>query len=220
MSLAIKRARANGGRGGLAYGPMYYGDPGLFGKIASGFKSIGKAVGGAVIGGVKGFVKTGSPFGGVKGAVSGAVRSFTSTTRGPGVTPAQLPVPPSWPGGPAVDPFGRGGQVDIFSPPPGAYGGQDVGQAIVDVTSAVACPAGFRPNKSAYYQRTPGGIVFHPKGTKCVRSRRRNPLNPRALSRSMSRVAGARKAIRRLITTSTQVTPKGKMIFKKKAKTC
>lgn len=59
--------------------------------------------------------------------------------------------------------------------------------------AAKACGiAGYHYNKTTYY--THGGAV--PKGTKCVRNRKRNPLNPRALSRAMARVASAQRAVR------------------------
>jgi hypothetical protein len=53
-----------------------------------------------------------------------------------------------------------------------------------------ACPVGYHWNRTGYYTRQ--GFVA--KGTKCVKNRRRNPLNPRALSRSMSRIHSAKKA--------------------------
>ena len=45
-------------------------------------------------------------------------------------------------------------------------------------------------NKTTY--RTLDGTLV-PAGTRCVKNRRRNPLNPRALSRAVSRVAAAKK---------------------------
>lgn len=48
----------------------------------------------------------------------------------------------------------------------------------------VACPSGFHPNKSSYF--TLQGFV--PKGSRCVKNRRRNPMNPRALDRAIRRV--------------------------------
>ncbi len=52
------------------------------------------------------------------------------------------------------------------------------------------CPVGYHFNRTTYY--TAKGRVE--KGTRCVKNRRRNPLNPRALSRSMSRIHSAKKA--------------------------
>ena len=53
----------------------------------------------------------------------------------------------------------------------------------------IECPKGYHPNKSAYY--TSAG--YHPKGSKCVKNRRRNPLNPRALGRAISRIDAGKK---------------------------
>ena len=57
---------------------------------------------------------------------------------------------------------------------------------------------GYHWNKSGFYRKggpcskyAPGWVE---KGTVCVKNRRRNPLNPRALSRSMSRIHSAKKA--------------------------
>jgi len=64
-----------------------------------------------------------------------------------------------------------------------------------DTTPAVTCPSGFHPNKADYYAKSPTGVVsFIPKGFRCVKNRRRNPLNPRALSRSMGRITAAKNA--------------------------
>ena len=52
--------------------------------------------------------------------------------------------------------------------------------------AGIGCPSGFHPNKSSYM--TQAGFVE--KGTRCVRNRRRNNLNPRALRRAGSRIGG------------------------------
>jgi len=56
--------------------------------------------------------------------------------------------------------------------------------------AGMGCPAGYHPNKSNYY--TAMGPV--PKGTRCVKNRRRNALNPRALTRAVGRVKSAKVA--------------------------
>jgi hypothetical protein len=64
-----------------------------------------------------------------------------------------------------------------------------------------ACPKGFRVNKSTYIRRgggtakLPPGLVL--KGTTCVRSRRMNVGNARALRRGLRRVAGFAKLVKR-----------------------
>ena len=55
------------------------------------------------------------------------------------------------------------------------------------------------PNKSAYWRTGPdGGPVYIPKGAIWVKRRRRNSLNPMALSRAISRVDGAKKLSKKL----------------------
>lgn len=49
----------------------------------------------------------------------------------------------------------------------------------------LACPSGFHPNKSDYFLKDG---TFVAKGTRCVKNRSRNPLNPRALRRAVSRI--------------------------------
>lgn len=56
----------------------------------------------------------------------------------------------------------------------------------------LACPQGFRPNKSDYFL---SDGTFVEAGSRCVKVRRRNPLNPRAASRAISRIQGAKRAV-------------------------
>ena len=88
-----------------------------------------------------------------------------------------------FPGGPMV-----GTQTTYSSPKP----------------SGGACPVGYHFNRTTYY--TSKGKVE--KGTRCVKNRRRNPLNPRALSRSMSRITSAKRAAHFL--DRIQIGPKRK----------
>jgi hypothetical protein len=56
-------------------------------------------------------------------------------------------------------------------------------------------PSGYHWNKSDYFLMDG---TFVPKGTKLVKNRRRNSLNPRALDRAIGRVSGAKKASKKL----------------------
>jgi hypothetical protein len=56
-------------------------------------------------------------------------------------------------------------------------------------------PSGYHWNKSDYFLMDG---TFVPKGTKIVKNRRRNSLNPRALDRAIGRVSGAKKASKKL----------------------
>lgn len=82
-----------------------------------------------------------------------------------------------------------------------------------DDLPVTACPAGMRPNKSSYFWMSPGGsLIFQPIGTKCVKIRRRNPLNPRAFDRALSRVGSAKRFGEKL----GRVTIRSKCSCKKK----
>lgn len=72
------------------------------------------------------------------------------------------------------------------------------------VVSGAACPIGFRLNKSTYVTRgggtsrwPAGQLVVHPKHSTCVKRRRRNVGNAKALRRAISRVKGFVKLARK-----------------------
>jgi hypothetical protein len=81
---------------------------------------------------------------------------------------------------------------------------------------------GRRLNKSTYVTRGggtsqwPQQILIHPKGTECVKSRRMNVANVRALRRSIRRATGFAKLARRVMTFVDARAPKGRARFKKK----
>ena len=86
----------------------------------------------------------------------------------------------------------------------GSYAPSQGGMAMVPMgATGAACPIGFRPNKSTYVtrgggtSRWPMQIVVHPKGTECVRRRRRHVTNAKALRRAISRVRGFVKIARK-----------------------
>lgn len=87
-------------------------------------------------------------------------------------------------------PGGRTGfSVDPIALLTASGGGAPPGAGAAAGTT-LACMKGFHPNKSTYF--TQAGIVA--KGTRCVKDRRRNALNPRALTRAVGRVKSAKKA--------------------------
>lgn len=57
-------------------------------------------------------------------------------------------------------------------------------------TVSVACPSGYHANKADYWLKD-GSYVG--KGTRCVKNRRRNPMNPRAMSRAISRIDSGKR---------------------------
>lgn len=64
----------------------------------------------------------------------------------------------------------------------------------------LACPSGFHPNKSSYFL---SDGTFVPEGSKCVKNRRRNPMNPRALDRAIGRLNSAKRVQNKLKSFST-----------------
>jgi hypothetical protein len=72
----------------------------------------------------------------------------------------------------------------------------------IPVTSVKVAPRGYHLNKHGYWSRLWSGSnwigSFHGPGTMYVRNRRRNPLNPRALHRSISRLISAKHAVHKL----------------------
>ena len=55
-----------------------------------------------------------------------------------------------------------------------------------------ACHVGYHWNRTGYYTKSRGWVE---RGTVCVKNRRRNPLNPRALSKALSRLTSAKRAV-------------------------
>ena len=64
----------------------------------------------------------------------------------------------------------------------------------------LACPSGFHANKSGYFL-IDGSFIE--KGSRCVKNRRRNPMNPRALDRAISRVDSGKSLQGKLATITT-----------------
>jgi len=153
----------------------YAGDPGFLSSLWKGIKRVALPIIGGMIAGPVGA--------GIGTAVSGG---------GKPMPPPQFPVAPgtiggaiSFPGGMTVSSAYTGGGRG------GKFGGGtrlatfQAGQAAAAAVGGV-CPSGFHPAKDG--------------SGKCVRNRRMNVANPRALRRSMRRVQGFEKLARRTIT--------------------
>lgn len=173
MSLQIRVAR-NGTAGG--YSPRATVNSGGIGSFLKG------AVGG--IARVAGNLLPG-PLGTVA-RVAGTALAGREVVRGimpvpPARRPALLPPPPQ--------------QAPIGAPLPGA--GAQIARLLPGGATGrgTGCMSGFHPNKTAYFLRSG---EFVDVGTRCVRNRRRNPLNPRALDRSLGRIASTGNALKRL----------------------
>lgn len=74
------------------------------------------------------------------------------------------------------------------------YVGMDYG-----ATNGHGPPKGYRLNKTGYYTKSGGWVE---PGTKYVKIRRRNPLNPKAADRAISRITSAKKASAKLSRVS------------------
>lgn len=165
---------------------------GMAGRVRQGDPGIW----GAIKGAVKGFV-TGGPIGAVTGGISGL------TDSGPRKVSSQ---------GPQLFATGPGLQQPV--PTPGLQGfaqraipGGESGYTCP--SAAGGCPSGYRLNKTGYFRKK-DGIWVEPK-TRCVKIRRRNSMNPRALSRAISRVNGGKAIQAKLAQITTgQYTAGGK----------
>lgn len=182
MSLAMRQAR------------YAVGDPGLFGFIGKALGAVGSIVPG--------------PIGAITKLVGGALApkpiSVAKASVGMSALPGGVLTRTAQPGNALLagtlqtNPFSgvKLGPIQIGTSKPGvglAPTGQGVTGPLVGTPSSTPCTSGYHFNKSRYYS-TRYGVVE--KGTVCVKNRRRNPLNPRALSRAMSRVKSAQKAVR------------------------
>ena len=183
------RGDAIGFRGDYYRGDYYRGDPGLF-------SFIGKALGGVAKLGVN--------------LVKGQLGLPTFSAGGPQITPIRNLIGPGQgiytnPGGGVVCPPGTactGTSYDGFCAGTCAPTG---GMAVVPTGGAMgaACPRGFHMNKSAYVTRGggtshwPQSLQVHPRGSTCVRTRRMNVGNARALRRALRRVSGFAKLVKR-----------------------
>jgi hypothetical protein len=130
---------------------------------------------------LKGVAKTAIGF--VTGGPQGAATAAISSLRGRGaVTPAIAPRSPGFAGPqlpvPVMRQPGFGGAL-ARAIPGGSTG------LVVQGSPQLGCPSGYHPNKSAYFLRDG---TFVPAGSRCVKNRRRDPLNPKALRRSIERV--------------------------------
>jgi len=176
VSLAIKRAQMYGAGGYSGRTVVQAGGLGSFLK---------KAVGGVAR------VATSL----LPGPVGAVARVATNALLGTSASPAARVIQSS--------PAGNFPSAPSFSPRLGG-GGRPAGQienplaAILPGGStgrSAGCVSGYHPNKTAYFLRDG---TFVDVGTRCVKNRRRNPLNSRALDRSFGRIASAGNAIRAL----------------------
>lgn len=118
--------------------------------------------------------------GGPAGAAASVARDLATRGRS-----SAAPVPMIAPRAPLPQP-GTGRRIAL----PFAGPARGPGTAVVPRQQMAPVPmtgssGGYHLNKSDYFLRDG---TFVPKGTRWVKNRRRNPLNPRALSRAIARV--------------------------------
>lgn len=135
----------------------------------------------AVLGGLGGFLS-----GGPGGAIAGVAGSLFGGRSGP---PAPGYTGGGGGGGASV---GAGGNIGPFS---FGYGVSYAGGGLKPGANG-ACPKGYHLNKHPLAASKHHGAV--PARSLCVRNRRVNPLNSRALSRSLRRLHRAQKLVRHL----------------------
>lgn len=186
MSYAIKVARAS-----------YQGDPGLFGFIGKALGTVARVAGGILPG----------PAGTIARAVGGALAPASTAVMRPSSqvlvssvrpgfvqTAGGIPAPQlTLPGGRQLSLQG----TTIVSGPTSAAGqtGPVRGPLLGGRPQTATCERGYHYNRTGYQTKRYGWVEA---GTVCVKNRKRNPLNPKALSRALARTASARKAIKAL----------------------
>lgn len=180
------------------------GDPGLFGFLGNAIK------------GVAGGFLTGGPVGAILGGTSAVVGSMggpKTVKQAKYANILQIAQQKPIYGTPGIMKQSSGAMFPTIAPArPALQAGSGVyaGPGGVAVGKYNMAPGGSAPQGSAAAAGTPCGLKGHHMNksgyytqagyvapqTKCVRNRRRNPLNPRALSRAMSRVASAQRAVK------------------------
>ena len=180
MPYTYSGLQRNGNYGDYYRGDYYRGDPFLKDLIRKGAravgtvaKTVGKFVpgpGGAVLRGAGGVLAPSRP------------SPLQGTSLAPYPPDFQLPV--------EKVPGVRGAVQRIL---PGGATGYEVDVSQLAAGMSDGCPKGYHRNKSDYYTQQ----GFHPAGSKCVKNRRMNVVNPRALRRGIRRAKGAVKLLRK-----------------------
>ena len=177
MSLQIRVAKAQG-------------DPGLFGFLGKAVGSIAK-IGTSFIPG---------PAGAIARGLTGKLFGGGARVQAPVALPTARSLPRMFGGAQPVrvsDAIAMNGYGQPFAQQPEIV--MPTGEVGRDVTPAIGCPQGYKPNKSGYYRRikspgNPEGSVFYIEpGSRCVKIRRRNAANPRAADRAVSRIQSAKR---------------------------
>lgn len=173
-------------------GDYYQGDPGIFSFL----KNIGGAAIRVIGGAVKGAIGGGLP-GAIVGAIGGSVGATAAGIQRETIAAGNVPMiaPPA-----PVGIMATGGHQIITQSPLGT-------PVSAGALQRQLMPFGMRKvhaNRSTYVtrgggtSRWPAQLLVHPKGTEAVPSRRMNVANPRALRRSLRRIGGFGKLVKRM----------------------
>lgn len=206
MPYAYQRGDNCYGRGDYYRGDYYRGDPGLFGFLGKAAKTITGVVSKLGIPGVSA----------VAGAAHGVLNKLSppSANVGPAMNAGLMIGPPLLPQTQTgIINIAQGVPVGGVQGPVGTMTPQGFLPGLCNIK-------GTRPNKSSYYRAVPGNPmagVLIPKGSVCVKTRRLNVANPRALRRAIRRAQGFAKLARRVISfTGGKVSGRGR--FKKRSR--
>lgn len=182
------------GRGDYYRGDYYRGDPGLFGFLA---KAAGAVIRTAVPGG---------------GALLDVAGGILKARRPPGTSLATIPqVGPPVPQLRSQVQVQTGGLINVGYQQMGPGGAAQV--PMVQGPDGKLCQLkGYHVNKGRYFTRA--GVVE--PGTKCVKNRRMNVLNPKALRRGLRRAYGFKKIAMRTLHLLSPTKPKRFGGFKRK----
>lgn len=151
---------------------------GMAGRVRQGDPGLWGAIKGAV-----GGLITGGPIGAITGGIGGLIGRDSRPQQ-----QVSMPVPEHlMPGRPQ-----RGFTGALHRAALGGHSGF--------VTNGERPPSGYRLNKSAYFLKDG---TYVEKGTRWVKIRRRNSMNPRALSRAIARVDGGKRIQATLSKIST-----------------
>lgn len=179
--MAYGFASNNYAAGDYGYQGSNYAAGGIFSSIGRAIGSVARVAGGILPGPL--------------GTAARAVGNVLAPARAPVASPAslvQMTAPP------VLQAPGSFTGVRIGGPSGFQVGYQTGQTGSVSVQGVPGmnggCPSGYHLNKSGYFLKS-GQYV--PPGTACVKNRRMNPANPKALRRGLRRAAGFGKLARR-----------------------
>lgn len=211
MSLAMKLVKARKAQGASLMGARFGGYRGRAGQQGGWLGDIGKAiakVGGTIFSGVPVIGSALTAIG--SGALDKKKKGVTSIPSGsPLVSLAPSSGPGTGGGGFGMPNIGPG-----YAPETVSTGGTitDPGTGMT-LFGHKGIPAGYRLNKSRYYINDPlipgseQGREIEP-GSRVVKIRKRNPYNPKAASRAMSRLAALSQGMKTLERQLTKLAPR------------